>query len=173
MKCRILFIVWGVAFCTLFAPLNCVFAQGTAFTYQGQLLLNSEAVTGNFDLQFRLRPALSSTNQVGPTLTNSPTGVTNGLFIVTLDFGDVWANNPLYLEIGLRTNGSASAYNILSPTQLITSAPYAVQALQSANFTGAIADSQLSTNIAQLDAEPDLRRHGHLQQRDRRFQRLV
>src|SRR5579863_6225408 len=152
MKCRIAFICLGVA--SLFAMTNSIFAQGTAFTYQGQLLLNSSPVRGAFDLQFKLRPQPSSQSQVGPTLTNAPTAVSNGLFTVVLDFGDVFGTNPVYLEIGVRTNGSQSAYIILSQPQLITSAPYAVQALNATTFTGVINDNQLSANVPLLNGNP-------------------
>jgi hypothetical protein len=92
MKCRSLLIYLGVA--CWFATLNSVFAQGTAFTYQGNLSLNSAPANGNFDMQFKLHPAAGVTNQIGATLTNAPTGVTNGLFTVALDFGDVFVNSP-------------------------------------------------------------------------------
>jgi hypothetical protein len=152
MKCRNVFICLGVALCGLFATQNSIFAQGTAFTYQGQLLLNSTVVNGQFDLQFKLRPATNGVGQIGPTLTNAPTGVTNGLFTVALDFGDVFNVSPLFLEVGVRTNGSTAAYVILSPLQPITSAPYAVQALQAATFLGGVSDAQLSANVPRLNA---------------------
>ncbi len=131
-------------------------AQGSLFTYQGNLTVNNGSpVTGLFDMQFKLHPASSGTNQVGSTLTNSSVGVTNGLFVVPLDFGAaVFNGNALWLEIGVRTNGSTSPYTILAPTQEITSAPYATQAATAGIakvVTGAISDSQLSTNIPQFD----------------------
>ena len=150
MKCRTLLACWGVALCSLVAALNSVQAQTTAFTYQGRLLVNAAPVTGSYDLQFILRQTDNS--QSGPTLTNAPVGVTNGLFTTVLNFGNVFGGNLLYLEIGVRTNGSTAAYTILSPTQLLTSVPQAILALQSANYNGVIADNQLSTNIARLNA---------------------
>lgn len=151
MKCRHLFIAWGVALCGLFASQITVLAQGTLFTYQGQLLLNSSVANGQFDMQFKLHPTPTTTNQVGATLTNAPVGVTNGLFTVPLDFGNVFTTSPLYLEIGVRTNGSTAAYTILSPVQLISSAPYAVQALNSTFFSGGVVDTQLSANVPLLN----------------------
>lgn len=163
MKRCLSFILSGAALCGWFAIVNSVFAQGTAFTYQGLLTgTNGAALTGNYDMQFKLHPASSGTNQVGPTLTNAPVGVTNGLFTVTLDFTETPYNgSALWLEVGVRTYGSSNAYTILSPTQPITSAPYAVQALTSTTsattqaFTGGITDTQLSTNVPLLNS-PDV-----------------
>ncbi len=150
MKRRILLFCWGVA-CWL-AALNSTFAQGTAFTYQGRLSLNGVPITGTFDLQFELHPALGTTNQVAGTITNTAVSVTNGLFTTVIDFAYTFPTSPVYLEIDIRTNGSSGSFTALSPFQLITSAPYAIQSLSAENFTGTLLDTQLSTNIAQLDA---------------------
>ena len=149
MKCRTLLVYWGIAVCAYVASLNSVHAQGTAFTYQGSLSVNGASAAGSYDLQFILRQAGNA--QLGPTLTNAPVGVTNGLFNAILDFGNLFNVSPLYLEIGVRTNGSTGAYTILSPAQLLTSVPYAIQSLRATTYTGAIADAQLSTNIAKLN----------------------
>ena len=63
------------------------FAQGTAFTYQGQLNSGGSPANGSYDLQFGLWSAASGPSQIGSTLTNTATAVSNGLFTVTLDFG--------------------------------------------------------------------------------------
>src|ERR1700679_4331637 len=101
MKRCLSFILLGAALCGWFAIANPIFAQGTAFTYQGLLTgTNGAALTGNYDMQFKLHPASSGSGQVGPTLTNAPVGVTNGLFTVTLDFTEApYTGNPLWLEI--------------------------------------------------------------------------
>lgn len=151
MKCRSFLTRWGVsgflALAFTFASFHSAHAQGTAFTYQGRLNLNSSAASGDYDMQFKLRPDANSTNQIGAAIVVAPVGVTNGLFLVTLDFSNVFDGNPLFLEIGIRPNGSSSNYTILSPAQPLTSTPYAVRAITSSTFTGAIADFQLSTNI--------------------------
>jgi photosystem II stability/assembly factor-like uncharacterized protein len=154
MKCRLSFIILGAAVCAWLAFLHPAFGQGTAFTYQGLLTTNGTAPTGNFDMQFKLHPASSGTNQVGPTLTSAPVVVSNGLFLVTLDFTITPYNgSPLWLEVGVRTNGSSNAYTILSPTQPITSTPYSVMSLNAgtaAALTGNITTSQLPTNVPLL-----------------------
>ena len=120
-------------------------AQGTAFTYQGRLNSGSNPANGTYDLQFAI---YDSTNQPGTViagpLTNSATGVTNGLFAVTLDFGaNVFTGPDRWLEIAVRTNGSG-AFTTLSPRQKLTPTPYAVFAITASNLSGALPATQLS-----------------------------
>ena len=63
------------------------FAQGTAFTYQGRLNDGANPATGLYDVRFSICDALANGNVVAGPLTNSATGISNGLFTVTLDFG--------------------------------------------------------------------------------------
>jgi hypothetical protein len=100
-------------------------ALGTAFTYQGRLADGGNPATGIYDLRFALYDALSSGAQVGSSLTNAATSVTNGYFTVTLDFGAVFTGNARWLEIGVRTNGSG-AFATLAPRQPLTPSPYAL-----------------------------------------------
>jgi trimeric autotransporter adhesin len=109
------------------SPLSIAHAQGTAFTYQGRLNSGTNAATGSFDLRFALFDALTVGTQQGNLLTNSATGVSNGLFIVTLDFGNQFPGAGRWLEIGVRTNGGGSFFT-LSPRQALTPAPYAITA---------------------------------------------
>jgi len=111
---------------TLNYPLS-TSAQGTAFTYQGRLNDGANPANGNYDLQFTIYDALSAGNSVAGPITNAPTGATNGLFTVTLDFGSGAFTGPaLWLEIGVRTNGSAGVYTTLAPRRALTPAPYAI-----------------------------------------------
>src|SRR5712671_809956 len=102
-------------------------AQGTAFTYQGQLRDGLAPANGSYDLTFSLFGVSSGAGQVGSSLTNSATGVTNGLFTVTLDFGANFPGADRWLEIAVRTNGGG-AFSTLTPRQPITAAPYAITA---------------------------------------------
>jgi len=125
-------------------------AQTTKFTYQGQLTDNGSPANGVYDLRFTIYDVLTGGSVVGGPVTNAPTSVSNGLFVVTLDFGaGVFSGGDRWLDIGVRTNGSASDYQVLSPRQQFTSTPYAIRA---ATFSGAISDSQLSPNVARLNA---------------------
>jgi hypothetical protein len=132
-------------------------AQTSAFTYQGQLMVNGATVTGLFDVRFGLFNAATLGSQIGSFAVVAPLGVTNGLFATTLDFGGAaFDGNARWLEIGVRTNGSAGAYATLTPRQFIAATPYAVRAanfsgpLGTTNLTGKIADTNLSANVALL-----------------------
>ena len=56
-----------------------VLAQGTAFTYQGRLLINGNVTNGLYDLRFNLYDALTLGSLVAGPKTNSPVAVSNGL----------------------------------------------------------------------------------------------
>ncbi|HEX9048220.1 MAG TPA: hypothetical protein VF988_14435, partial [Verrucomicrobiae bacterium] len=101
------------------------FGQGTAFTYQGRLNNGVGAVTGLFDLRFAVYDASANGAQIGASLTNSATPVTNGLFTVTLDFGNgIFTGPNRWLDLAVRTNGNG-AFTPLSPRQAFTAMPYA------------------------------------------------
>jgi trimeric autotransporter adhesin len=108
---------------------------GTAFHYQGKLADGASAANGSYDLKFTLYDALSGGSLVAGPLTNSPVAVTNGCFTVPLDFGSVFDGNARWLEIGVRTNGSAT-FTTLSPRQPLTPAPYALYASNTATVGG-------------------------------------
>ena len=109
--------------------LHQAFAQGTAFTYQGRLNDGGNAANGSYDLTFKIYDSTNDPgNLVAGPLTNSAVGVSNGLFTVTLDFGDgVFDGNPRWLEIDVRTNGSGP-FATLNPRQALLPAPYAIAA---------------------------------------------
>src|SRR6185436_21041502 len=86
------------------------FAQGTGFTYQGQLNDGAAPANGIYDLRFAIYDSTNIPGAViaGP-LTNAATEINNGLFTVTLDFGAGVFNGPdRWLEIGVATNGPGS-----------------------------------------------------------------
>src|SRR5215471_11202890 len=119
--------------CLLFSLLtshfSLLFAQGTAFSYQGRLNTNGTPATGNFDLRFTIYDStnLPGTIIAGP-LTNSTVGVTNGLFTVQLDFGSSpFSGAARWLDIAVRSNSSA-AFSVLSPRQPLSPIPYAITA---------------------------------------------
>src|SRR5262245_39522275 len=81
-------------------------AQVTAFTYQGKLSNSNGPISGSYDLHFAVFDAPGNGNQLGGTLTNLATWVTNGLFTVTLDFGpEIFTGAERWLEIGVKTTG--------------------------------------------------------------------
>jgi hypothetical protein len=114
-------------------------AQGTAFTYQGRLNVNGVAANGAYSFQFRLVQVGNGQPQ-GPTLTNQPVTVTNGLFTTVLDFGDYFGDRAFNLEIGVRTNGGR-AFTILANSQPILSTPMAIVANRALAISGTLPGS--------------------------------
>ncbi|MFN8473964.1 MAG: hypothetical protein U0822_17365 [Anaerolineae bacterium] len=110
---------------------------GTSFTYQGSLVDNGAPASGTYDLQFRLYNDDTAGSQVGSTLTGQDVPVTNGLFTVRLDFGNVFDGTQLWLEVAVRPGSSTDAFTTLSPRQRLTAAPYAVYSTYSANALNA------------------------------------
>jgi hypothetical protein len=129
-KLALKFATAWLALATLNSPLSIVFAQGTAFTYQGRLNDGSTPASGTYNLRFILYSAGTGGSQVGNTLTNSAAIVDGGLFTTSLDFGaGVFVGADRWLEIGVRTNGSMSDFTPLIPRQPLTPTPYALFAL--------------------------------------------
>ena len=128
---------FGLLALALFAGINHSSAQGTAFTYQGQLQNSGSPVNGSFDLKFTL---FVSTNQPravwGGPVTNLATVVVNGLFTTLVDFGPgVFPGETNWLEVSVRTNGG-SAFVTLTPDQQVTPTPYALTAENAGGLNG-------------------------------------
>lgn len=133
------------SFCCLQAAL----AQDTAFTYQGRLNDANAPAAGFYDLRFAIFDDANAGMQLGSSLTNSATAVSNGLFTVLLDFGGQFSGASRWLEIGVRTNGSGM-FTLLSPRQPMTPTPYAIRAatagsVAATNISGSIASAQTVT----------------------------
>lgn len=132
------------------------FAQGTAFTYQGRLDNAGSPAHGSYDLRFTLYSTSEGTGAI-QSQTNAATGITNGLFTATLDFGaGVFTGADRWLEIAVRTNG-AGTFDVLVPRQPLTPAPYAIYTLNagtaaSADFAGTagLANSVVPGAVSQL-----------------------
>src|SRR4030095_2700471 len=81
------------------------FAQGTAFTYQGRLDASSGPANGLYDFRCQLYSAQEFGALVSTTFTNAAVPVTNGLFVINLDFGtDVFNGAGRWLSIDVRPN---------------------------------------------------------------------
>ncbi len=126
-------------------------ALGTAFTYQGQLKNNGAPANGSFDFQFILYNAAVGGSQVGPIVTKSAVAVANGLFTVRLDFGNVFSNSQLFLDISVRPAGGSS-YTPLTPRQELTPAPLAQYALNAQNAV--VAQSAQSVAWSNITGKP-------------------
>ena len=157
MKLRIQHTLLALALLSTLNPQLSASPLGTAFTYQGRLNDTGQPATGIYDLRFTIYDAGSGGSVVAGPVTNSTTGVTNGLFNTTLDFGaGVFNSNARWLEISVRTNGGG-AFTTLIPRQPVTPTPYALYvssagSVAASNLVGTIPDARIATNVARLDA---------------------
>src|SRR5208337_1828659 len=118
--------------------LSTAFAQGTAFTYQGQLQNDGSPVAGSYDLTFTLYLVNSGGAAMAGPVTNTATAVTNGLFTTQVDFGpNVFTGSSNWMEIAVSTNG-ANSFTTLTPRQQLTPAPYAIFANTASNVLGTV-----------------------------------
>ena len=130
-----------------------LYGQGTAFTYQGQLLDKGQPAHGSYDLTFTAFKA-STGGPANGALTNTGVAVSNGLFTTMLDFGGVPDGRLFWLELGVRSNGVGS-FTTVSPRQAVTPTPYALFANTASNLVGRLPVGQLigPLALAQLPAE--------------------
>ncbi len=141
---------------TLFFQALSSHAQGTAFTYHGRLDDSGAPATGLYDLRFDLHGVASGGSALTVPVEQVAQPVTNGLFTVTLDFGNQFPGAPRWLEISVRTNGGG-AFTTLEPRSALTPTPYAITA---GNVTGPVAAGQLSGTIAAGQLPPTVVTNG-------------
>jgi hypothetical protein len=120
-------------------------AQGTAFTYQGQLQNNGSPASGTYALTFSLFNTNTTGVSVAEPVTNNAVVITNGLFTVLIDFGPgVFTGTTNWLQIGVATNGVES-FTALTPRQELTPAPNAIYAESANGLSGKLSASQLTS----------------------------
>jgi hypothetical protein len=116
--------------------------QGTVFTYQGRLTDTGNAYTGSAEFQATLWSVASGGTALA---SNSPVivSVTNGLFVLPLNFGANFSGADRWLQLEVRT--AIGPFNLLTPRQQITATPYAITA---SNLSGLLPAGQLSGPLA-------------------------
>lgn len=120
-----------------------IFAQTTAFTYQGRLAENGQPANGDYDFEFSMFGSPTLDDQYGPTLNINSVSVTDEVFTVQLDFGSIFPDgNDRYLQIRVRAAGGGG-YTLLTPRQYITSTPYASRSLRAGTAYLALASNTL------------------------------
>jgi hypothetical protein len=125
-------------------------AQGTAFTYQGQIQNNGSTANGTFNLTFALFDASTNGISVAGPVTNNGVLASNGLFTVLVDFGSgVFTGQTNWLEIGVETNGAAT-FTTLEPRQQLTPTPFAVFAGTANSVSGGLSGDVTGTQNATL-----------------------
>lgn len=127
---------------TLNLQLSTLFAQGTAFTYNGRLNNNGAPVNGAYDMRFTIYDAIDGNNVIAGPLSVSPVAVANGLFTVRIDFGaGVFTGPPRWLNVEVQPTGGGG-FVPLTPRQEVTSSPYSIRAATA----GSVADSSVAAN---------------------------
>lgn len=125
-------------------------AQVTAFQYEGRLTAGGAPANGTYEFEFTIWNSLAGGSQASATVLGTPggVGVTNGIFTVVLDYGaGVLNGQPRWIELAVRTNGSADAFTVVSPRQSVPFAPYAVFAtLAGGAANGSISNAALAAN---------------------------
>jgi trimeric autotransporter adhesin len=112
-----------------------VSAQSTQFSFQGQMQISGAVANGVFDFEFALFGSALGGGQLGSTLTRGGINVANGIFSVSLDFGNQFDGSARFLEIRVRQSGGS--FTTLSPRQSVSSSPYAVRSLEAQNAINA------------------------------------
>jgi hypothetical protein len=141
---RSLIVMAMLALSTLNSELSTAHAQGTTFTYQGQLMDAGAPANGLYDIRAGLYTTSSGGSLIGRLDTNTGVAVSKGLFTVPWDFGGgVLDGTAYWLELGVRTNAGTD-FATLSPRQELTPAPYAVFAQGSSNVLGVVPSGGLS-----------------------------
>jgi len=118
-------------------------AQGTAFSYQGNLNVNGTPANGSYDMDFTLYTTNVTGVPIAGPVTNAAIAVSNGLFSTSIDFGNAYSGQSNWLEIAVSTNG-ANAFTTLVPRQQLNPVPYAVTA---ANLSGVVSAAQLPATV--------------------------
>ncbi len=99
---------------------------GTAFTYQGRLVLDGSPASGDYDFRFDLYDVGFGGTPLGTKLI-SISSLTDGLFKLDLDFGSgIFTGDARFLEISVRQTGSPGGYTTLIPRQQLRPTPYAL-----------------------------------------------
>jgi len=148
MKHILLNLLGSLAAIAVLEPsLSNVFAQDSAFTYQGRLADNGSPANGVYDFTFQAFDAVAAGNSIGGSVTVNGVGVTNGLFTAVVDLSSAPFTGPArWLQIGVSSNGMGN-FTALAPRQPLTPSPYAIYAHTAGTVTnGAIANPQLADN---------------------------
>ncbi len=134
-----------------------VLAQETAISYQGRLSRAGLPASGFYDFQFSLYDSAGGGTKAGEVQTQNGLQVSGGEFRAVMDFGaPAFDGFERWLQVAVRTNGGGD-FEILQPRQRISSAPYAIRALEASALPamsvtsamladGSVTAEKLSTN---------------------------
>jgi hypothetical protein len=100
-------------------------SPSTSFTYQGELNQNNIPYNGVCNFQFQLFSASNGTGPLGTQNNLNAVTVTDGLFTVSLDFGNQFNGSERYLKTSVQCTGDPG-FTALSPLTTVKPAPYSV-----------------------------------------------
>lgn len=121
-----------------------LWAQSSAFTYQGRLNANGNLANGTYDFRFRLAADAAGNSFLGSPWTTNGVLVTGGFFTVGVDFGAAnFTGADRWIQVDVRTNG-AGGYTTLNPLQPLRPTPYAVFAGSASNVLGSVPAAQVN-----------------------------
>ncbi len=98
---------------------------GNTFTYQGYLQQDGKPFNGTVRLRFSLWDQEKDGKQVGLIVEALTVQVSDGLFTVNLNLGDVFHGEQRWLEVAVY-NPATHGYTVLEPRQPLTAVPYAI-----------------------------------------------
>ncbi len=157
MKSKLILTVWFLTALVL-AGSQRVQAQTQTFTYQGSLKSGTAPANGLFAFQFDIYGSEFGGESLA-TNTFNLVEVRNGVFTVTLSATTgTFDGAAKFLEIRVKPWDGAN-YELLTPRQLIASAPYAVRSLNAQtaiNATNAQNATTAETALASTSATFDL-----------------
>lgn len=125
-------------------------------TYQGRLDEGGSPASGAYDLRFRLYADAVSGTPIGEVCLND-VEVTDGLFTVSLQFGNPFDGTTRFLEVLVRPDQgqdctSIAGFTFLGARQPLTFAPMALFAQQAGSANSAIT-ANTATNATQLNGQ--------------------
>lgn len=117
----------------------------SVFSYQGVLKSGDAAATGSFDMQFSLYDVSTNGAPVTTPIYLLAVPVTNGAFVVNLDFGSAaFTGSSRWLEVAVRASGDTNSLTVLSPRQTVNAVPYATYAYAARVANGAVTSQELA-----------------------------
>ena len=140
------------------------FAQtNTEFTYQGKLSDGGVPANGNYDIEFKIYDCATCNPQEGVdvfpiSIVKLNVPVTNGVFTVGLDYGEVFNGLPTWIRIAIRPAG-VGGLTILDPRQKINSVPNAIYSVAAGTASESLNSAKLDGHLAAefvLEGDPRL-----------------
>ncbi len=107
---------------TVVGPL---YAQSTAFTYQGRLERSGEVFSGACDFEVALHDAAEG-GLPAETQFFGAVAIDRGLFELELDFGAIAEADDRWIGLSVGCPAGAGALSVLAPRQQLTAAPFAL-----------------------------------------------